>query len=40
MLETELSLLEDRLHPDEAGQRRFGDRVAAEVERLLSPTSL
>lgn len=39
MLDVELSLLDDRLHPDEAGQRTFGDRVAAEVDRLLTPTA-
>lgn len=39
MLEVELSLLDDRLHPDEAGQRVFGDRVAAEVRRLLTRPS-
>ncbi len=37
MLDLGLSLLDDRLHPDEAGQRTFGDRVAAEVDRLLTP---
>lgn len=40
MLDAELSLLDDRLHPDEDGQRTFGDRVAAEVRRLLvTPTA-
>lgn len=39
MLPADLSLLEDRLHPDEAGQRAFGDRVATEVERLLAASS-
>lgn len=36
MLEVDLSLLDDRLHPDPAGQRDFGDRVADEVTRLLA----
>lgn len=36
MLEADLSLLEDRLHPDPAGHRRFGDLVAERVEALLA----
>jgi acyl-CoA thioesterase-1 len=36
MLEADLSLLDDRLHPDRAGHRAFGDRVADEVARLLA----
>lgn len=35
MLDVELTYLDDRLHPDPAGHRVFGDRVAAEVARLL-----
>ncbi|KRB77968.1 hypothetical protein ASE01_07265 [Nocardioides sp. Root190] len=36
MLEVDLSLLEDRLHPDRAGHRRFGDVVGERVEALLA----
>lgn len=36
MLDVELTYQEDRLHPDPAGQRVFGDRVAAEVRSLMA----
>ncbi|WP_436700276.1 SGNH/GDSL hydrolase family protein [Nocardioides sp. BYT-33-1] len=35
MLDVELSYDDDRLHPDAAGHRVFGDRVAARVRELL-----
>lgn len=35
MLDLELSYDDDRLHPDAAGHRVFGDRVAARVRELL-----
>lgn len=36
MAGVDLTYLDDRLHPDAAGHRVFGDRVAAEVESLLA----
>ena len=36
MLDVELSYLDDALHPDPAGHRTFGDRVAARVGELLA----
>ncbi|MDQ6523589.1 GDSL-type esterase/lipase family protein [Nocardioides sp. LHD-245] len=35
MLDVELTYTEDRLHPDAAGHRVFGDRVATRVRELL-----
>ncbi|MEV5001518.1 SGNH/GDSL hydrolase family protein [Nocardioides sp. LML1-1-1.1] len=35
MVGVDLSLLDDGVHPDAAGQRAFGDVVAAKVEELL-----
>ncbi|GAA1528255.1 SGNH/GDSL hydrolase family protein [Nocardioides humi] len=39
MLDVELTYQQDRLHPDAAGQRVFGDRVAAQVRSLLTTGS-
>lgn len=36
MLDAELTYQPDRLHPDPAGHRVFGDRVAERVETLLT----
>ncbi|TNM46117.1 hypothetical protein FHP29_04110 [Nocardioides albidus] len=37
MLDVDLTYQPDRLHPDAAGQRVFGDRVAGRVRALLEP---
>ncbi|HWJ11136.1 MAG TPA: SGNH/GDSL hydrolase family protein [Nocardioides sp.] len=36
MLDADLTYLADELHPDPAGHRVFGDRVAAVVEEMLA----